>query len=90
MKNRTDMAGHSLRGWRLEGSNDGATWTVLRTFGGSYPLERSMQEAGQWGSWFAGSGTTSYRYLQLVRTTGTQDGSSLIVLAEVGLLGWLG
>lgn len=44
----------------------------------------------QWGSWFAGSGTTSYRYLQLVRTTGTQDGSSLIVLAEVELLGWLG
>ena len=56
---------HTLRTWRLEGSNDGRTWTTLKTHNNDQSLKK---EAGSVAHWAVDGVSTAYRHFRVIQT----------------------
>ncbi|MEX0271401.1 hypothetical protein AB3R30_19860 [Leptolyngbyaceae cyanobacterium UHCC 1019] len=67
-----------LRNWKLQGSNDDATWTDLDTRTGNTSLDAAYKFA-----YFAVTGNTNfYRYLQILQTDVNSSGDNILTLSE--------
>jgi hypothetical protein len=73
-----------LRNWKIQGSNNGSTWTDLD----ARTSDATFTTSSQWGYWTANQGNTSYwRYIRLL-STGVDSGSAnYISLGQIELYG---
>lgn len=48
LRHGDDIGEHVLRTWRLEGSNDGTTWTILKTHANDAALAEQAHSTASW------------------------------------------
>eukprot|EP00729_Bicosta_minor_P028746 gene28746-biopygen14640 len=77
-----------LRHWRLEGSNDGSTWTLLKTHANDQALPYQKWSTASWPIEAAADGA-SYRYFRIYQTGKDSDGEEGICCAGIELYGLL-
>ena len=82
--------------WRFEGSNDGATWTVLRTHTdgtspfpdhaysvAAWPVDPPAAAAGAAGA----AGPPGFQHFRIIQTGTNSSGSNLLMCAGIELYG---
>lgn len=77
--------GFYLRNWKLQGSNDNATWIDLDTRSNN----TTINAINAWGRFSVSGATASYRYLRLLQTGVNSNNDNFLVLAEVEFYGVL-
>jgi hypothetical protein len=66
---RSDAHGsHKLRHWRLEASNDGQAWTILRAHGSDASLRDEPMSVAAWPLDAAAVAGRSFRHFRIVQT----------------------
>lgn len=81
IQGRDGNANQAPRNWKLQGSQDGSSWTDLDT-------QSSNTSIGD-GTWFDGSvaNATSWRYLRIQMTGDNSSGNDFLVMGEVEFWG---
>lgn len=81
VQHRHDSAANALRTWKLQGSNDNATWTDLD----NRVADATLTAAGQWAHFTCSSPqATGFRYIRLL-----QQAADYLVVQEVEFYGGL-
>ena len=83
---RDMQTGYYLRNWRLEGSNDNAAWTVLRTHNNDDTI-KSATTAYSWP--IVGQENNFYRYFKIILTGPDSSGGSYNLSCAIELYGML-
>merc|ERR1719345_292981 len=82
-----------LRNWRLKGSNDDKTWTILKTHANDKALARKAWSTASWPiqapAAAAAAGGASYRYFRILQDGENSDGSDYLYCAGIELYGFL-
>ncbi|MGC8711057.1 MAG: discoidin domain-containing protein [Leptodesmis sp.] len=81
---RSSSSSPYLRNWKLQGSNDGSSWTDLdiRT------SDTTFTATNQWGNWTVNQGNTSYwRYIRVLSTGVDSGGTNYLRLGQIELYG---
>eukprot|EP00729_Bicosta_minor_P019565 gene19565-biopygen26281 len=79
---------HSLLHWRLEGSNDDSTWTLLKTHANDQALPAQGYSTASWPIEAAADGA-SYRYFRIFQTGKDSSGHDFLACAGIELYGLL-
>eukprot|EP00729_Bicosta_minor_P032561 gene32561-biopygen22320 len=79
---------HRLEHWRLEGSNDDSTWTLLKTHANDQALPAQGWSTASWPIEATADGA-SYRYFRIFQTGKNSYGSDLLACAGIELYGLL-
>eukprot|EP00729_Bicosta_minor_P032581 gene32581-biopygen15401 len=77
-----------LRHWRLEGSNDDSTWTLLKTHANDAALPSQKYSTASWPIEAAADGA-SYRYFRIIQTGENSSGYNYLMCAGIELYGLL-
>eukprot|EP00729_Bicosta_minor_P002582 gene2582-biopygen6057 len=77
-----------LRHWRLEGSNDDSTWTLLKTHANDQALPEQKYSTASWPIEAAADGA-SYRYFRIFQTGKDSSGDNYLICAGIELYGFL-
>eukprot|EP00729_Bicosta_minor_P022072 gene22072-biopygen13446 len=77
-----------LRHWRLEGSNDESTWTLLKTHANDQALPAQGFSTASWPIEAAADGA-SYRYFRIFQTGKDSSGYDFLMCAGIELYGLL-
>eukprot|EP00729_Bicosta_minor_P012102 gene12102-biopygen30066 len=74
--------------WRLEGSNDDSTWTLLKTHANDQALPRQRYSTASWPIEATADGA-SYRYFRIFQTGKSSGGEDYLMCAGIELYGLL-
>ena len=88
LRHGVDHGGWRLRHWRLEGSNDDSTWTLLKTHANDRALPDQACSTASWPIEAAADGA-SYRYFRIFQTGNNSSGSDSLRCAGIELYGLL-
>eukprot|EP00729_Bicosta_minor_P015407 gene15407-biopygen7414 len=80
--------GARLLHWRLEGSNDDSTWTLLKTHANDRALPKQAFSTASWPIEAAADGA-SYRYFRIFQTGKDSSGYNYLMCAGIELYGLL-
>ncbi len=80
---------HKLRHWRLEASNDGQAWTILRAHGSDASLRDEPMSVAAWPLDAAAVAGRSFRHFRIVQTGPNSSGTNHLVCAGIELYGVL-
>eukprot|EP00729_Bicosta_minor_P032952 gene32952-biopygen23647 len=83
-----DIGKFRLRHWRLEGSNDDSTWTLLKTHANDRALPNQKYSTASWPIEAAADGA-SYRYFRIFQTGKNLNGHDDLMCAGIELYGLL-
>ena len=88
LRHGVDHGGWRLRHWRLEGSNDDSTWTLLKTHANDQALPAQGWSTASWPIEATADGA-SYRYFRIFQTGKTSNGDDFLMCAGIELYGLL-
>jgi hypothetical protein len=80
---RSDANAHQPRSWKLQGSNNGSSWTDLDT------VTNNALGLGECRHTSLAAESASYTQLRVLQTDTTTDGTNYLILAEVDFYGTL-
>jgi hypothetical protein len=80
---------NKLRSWRLEASNDGQAWTILRAHGSDASLRDGPMSVAAWPLDAAAVAGCSFRHFRIVQTGPNSSGDSYLMCAGIELYGVL-
>ena len=83
---RSDANSHKLRHWRLEGSNDGSSWTTLREHSDDTALAGGAFSVADWP---LPDVATAYRHFRIYQTGTNSAGNDRLMCAGIELYGVL-
>jgi len=87
---RSDAHGsHKLRHWRLEASNDGQAWTILRAHSSDASLRDEPMSVAAWPLDAEAVAGRSFRHFRIVQTGPNSSGDSYLMCAGIELYGVL-
>ena len=86
LQSDNDSGGHKLRHWRLEGSNDGSSWTTLREHSNDTALADAAFSVAHWP---LPDVATAYRHFRIYQTGENSSGSDCLMCAGIELYGVL-
>jgi len=75
---------HFLRNWRMEGSDDGSSWTSMR----EHSNDTTLNSGNRW-SFFEMRGTAFYRHIRLSLTGPGHNGSNNFDITELEYFGYV-
>ena len=76
-----------MRNWRLEGSNDGSSWTTLREHSNDTALS---EDAWSVAHWPLPDVATAYRHFRIYQTGANSTGTNHLTCTGIELYGLLG
>ena len=88
LRHGTSGGGFRLRHWRLEGSNDDSTWTLLKIHASDQALPAQGLSTASWPIEAAADGA-SYRYFRIFQTGKDSSGHDFLACAGIELYGLL-
>jgi len=75
---------HYLRNWRMEGSEDGSTWTSMR----EHSNDTTLTTSNRWAFWDL-KASAFYRHLRLILTGAGHNGSNNFDITEMEFFGYV-
>ena len=78
-----------LRSWRLEASNDGQAWTILRAHSSDASLGDEPMSVAAWPLDAAAVGGRAFRHFRILQTGPNSSGSNYLMCAGIELYGVL-
>jgi hypothetical protein len=84
-----DSGRHKLRSWRLEASNDGQAWTILRAHSSDANLGDGPMSVAAWPLDAAAVAGRSFRHFRIVQTGPNSAGTNHLMCAGIELYGVL-
>jgi hypothetical protein len=85
-----DTARYWLRNWRLEGSNDGALWTVLKPHENDHSFPQALHSVAHWPvAPLPNTGPWAFRHFRIVQHGPTSEGDHYLMCSGIELYGEL-
>lgn len=90
LRHGDDIGEHVLRTWRLEGSNDGTTWTILKTHANDAALAEQAHSTASWPIQApAAAAGTPHRHFRIFNYGKDSSGYDHLMCAGIELYGLL-
>ena len=89
LRSDAQSGGYKLRSWRLEASNDGQAWTILRAHSSDASLGDASMSVAAWPLDTAAVAGCSFRHFRIVQTGPCSSGTNHLTCAGIELYGVL-
>ena len=89
LRSDAQSGNNKLRHWRLEASNDGQAWTILRAHSSDASLRDEAMSVAAWPLDAAAVAGRSFRHFRIVQTGANSSGANYLLCAGIELYGVL-